>query len=204
MISILHETQIFGPLYMYGCYLQADNITIEAAENYQKRTFRNRYDLLTTNGMKTMSIPLNKGKNSQQPIRDVTISYHENWVNQHLNTIQSAYGKSPFFEFYFQDIKTLYEKKHTFLFDLNLDCLLYMLNKLKLSKSISFAESYEIYKSNTYISCKNDANGVFSVVRYPQVWNSKFDFIPNLSILDLLFCMGPEAISILSKINKYK
>lgn len=199
--SIIHETQIFGPLTTWMYYTQTDKILIEADENYQKRSYRNRYTILSANGKQTLSIPLKKGKNQQMKIKDVKISYDEPWSNRHIQAIQSAYGKSAYFEFYFDDIKRLLSSNEKFLFDLNKQCLTTILSFLNLDNDVSFTEDYHtIYSDQDILDLRGktdveDSNFAY----YPQVWEEKYNFVPNLSILDVLFCMGPVGVEILSK-----
>jgi hypothetical protein len=198
---ILHETQIFGPIGYFAVYYNHTALIIEKFDNYQKRSWRNRYQILTVNGPLTLSIPLAKGKNNRQTITDVAISYDQNWIAGHLHTLRSAYGKSPYFDYYFPDIEKILRKKYKFLFDLNETALRFMLPKTGTSLSFS---STTLYKRN-YSDCLDLRDSSIDIsadiIRYPQVWQDKFDFIPNLSILDLLFCMGPEAPVHLKKIN---
>jgi len=200
--SIIQETQIFGPIGIFAQYLNVDEVIIERHENYQKRSHRNRYDILTSNGILHLSIPLAKGKNNKMPISEVKIAYDDNWVDVHLQTIRSAYGKSPYFEFYFDGIESLFRKKYDYIFDLNMDCLKFIFNKIKLSKTISISNSYQSSyvnildcRNKKWVSDQTDSS-------YSQVWEDKFGFTQNLSILDLLFCLGPESISFLKKVDQ--
>ena len=193
MAIILHETQIFSPISVFSAYQRIDEIMIEKYENFQKGSFRNRYVIQTANGIKTMTIPLCKGKNQQMLISDVEISYDEDWVKNHIQTIKSAYGKSPYFEFYYDDIAKLLNRKHRFLFDLNYECLAFMISKLKLEKNILFSDSYQRIIDHNMDKRNHDWMAEKSSKPYIQVWSEKYNFEPNLSILDLLFCTGPEA-----------
>ena len=198
MNTLVQESQIFGPVSSYMLYQQSQLLKIEQYENYQKRSYRNRYTILSTNGPITLSIPLCKGKNQKTTITDVTIAYDEPWVDIHLQTIKSAYGRSPFFDFYYPDIEVILQKKHTHLFQLNTQCLTYLIKKLRLEVTIGYTDSYNKeyseYKDIRNVDLQKDIN----FKKYAQVWNEKYVFTPNLSILDLLFCTGPEAATVLS------
>lgn len=202
MNSIIQETQIFGPIGIFAHYLNKDEIIVETHENYQKRSFRNRYDILTTNGVLRLTIPLCKGKNNKMPITEVKIAYDDNWVDIHLQTIRSAYGKSPYFEFYFDGLEKIFARKHSLLFDFNMECMLFIFNKLKLPNTISTSNSYEPQYDNLVDLRNKKWDDSQDHSSYVQVWEDKFGFTPNLSILDLLFCMGPESISYLRKIEQ--
>ncbi len=199
MKTIVHETQVFGPITLYSQYLETDTVRIEKCENYQKRSARNRYDILTSNGVMTLTVPLEKGKNKQMPIRDVKVSYDEKWYLNHCQSIRSAYGKSPYFEFYYDKIEQILSTKHRFLIDLNQESLEFSIKNLKLNLKIEDTSAYLDYTSIDEIKDLRNLNTkpMDHNKKYIQVWEEKYEFQPNLSILDLLFCMGPEASSYL-------
>jgi len=201
MKSILHESQIFGPISQFSQYVGKETLLIEKNESYQKRSFRNRYSILTSNGPVTLSIPLKKGKNAGTAITDVRISYDENWVDKHLHCIRSAYGKSPYFEFYYYDVEKILKKKHSYLFLLNMDTLHFAIKKLKLQLTVEYTHSYQKDYFNISDLRNIEWNLYQTTIKYTQVWEEKFNFTPNLSILDVLFCAGPESTSVLTKIN---
>ncbi len=201
MEYFIQECQIFAPTSVYSHYPALQYITIEKYEHYQKRTSRNRYLILTANGPLTLSIPLTKGKNNHQLIYDVKISYEEDWVKKHLNAIKSAYGKSPYMEFYFPEIEKLFFKKVPFLFDLNTISLELMLKFLGMNLLIDYSSTYQNSSlDNKDTSIKKHHDNI-TFINYPQVWQEKFNFTPNLSIIDLLFCTGPEALTILKRMK---
>lgn len=191
-MTLLHESQIFSPVECIAIYYKVNSLCIEQWENYQKRSFRNRYKILTANGVEILSIPLHKGKNNQMPIRDVKISYDEQWTAKHLQSIRSAYGKSAFFEFYYPEIEKLLAKKPVYLFDLNFSTTEYILKKMKINLDISLTIDFQKVpqQSDTNIL---DSNSYPLISPYPQVWSDRFEFVPGLCYLDLLFCVGPEA-----------
>jgi hypothetical protein len=197
MNKIHHHTHLFGPTSLYCIYTAFDELIVDKFENYQKKSWRNRYQILSSNGIQTLSIPLQKGKNAQQLITNVKISYNENWIKNHLLTLKSAYGNSPYYEFYYPDIEKVFCKKYTYLFDLNTDIMLRMFSTLGLTTTITFSDSY----INNLHQIPSDE---VRYIKYPQVWEEKHNFTPNMSILDLIFCTGPEAHGILKsmKISK--
>lgn len=199
MMPILHETQILSPINIFSYYSSSEILFIEMCENYQKRSFRNRYSILTSQGPLSLTIPLRKGKNNQMLISEVAIAYDEPWIDNHCNTIKSAYGKSPFFEFYFDDYRSILESKHEKLVDLNMTFLKWALRKLKSNLEIKLTTEY-LANTSDYIDTRKSYKAV-NAVPYPQVWQEKFDFVPNLSILDLLFCQGNQALSILKQMQ---
>lgn len=186
---------------MYSMYARAKTIIIEEHENYQKRSYRNRYQILTTHGIDTLSIPLQKGKNNRMKITDVKISYDEPWASKHLNSIRAAYGRSPYFEHYYDKVKMILAARHTFLYDLNTEAFLWLKSLLHPQTNVIKSESYISTYTDTLDMRSVNWEGRASEIKYVQVWQENFNFTPNLSILDLLFCTGPEAASVLKQIN---
>jgi hypothetical protein len=119
----------FPPLSWFSILWQQDHIIIEAAENYQKGSFRNRCHIAGPNGMQRLSVPLEKGKHQKTPIREVRISYTEPWQRLHWRAIKTAYGNAPFFEHYETELAVFFEKKYPFLFDLNQEILYFFIKK---------------------------------------------------------------------------
>lgn len=181
--SFISPSFIYPPISFFLEIKKSNLIAIDLHEHYQKRSNRNRFDILTSNGKQSLTIPLKKGKNEKQPMSEVLISYDENWPNQHLQSIQSAYGKSPYFEHYFPMVESLFQKRFEKLFELNDAALLQSIKALKLNTKITTTSSYIPDKS-----CASNPERT-----YPQVFEYKFGFTQNLSIIDLLFNTGPEA-----------
>jgi len=183
---------------MYNSAIKESRLLLELHENYQKRSLRNRCYLLGPNGVQVLSVPLKRGKNKQTSIQEVKISHDSNWQDLHLETIKSCYNRSPYLEYYLDDISKLLKKKHSFLWDLNLDSIEWILNKLQLDLTIQLTENYKKEydrdlrhsESDQYLSSEK----VFaSIMNYAQVFEEKYGFRFSRSILDLLFCTGPEA-----------
>ena len=159
------------------------------------------------NGPVLLSVPLVKGKNRAMPIEDVVISYDENWQIQHIRTLESAYGNSPFFEEYFSTIHDLLGKKFKYLLDFNQEALQLMIQltgvPIQLHQTVNYTFKDEIQTSDMmdkrdfYKAKKIQPDTHF--IKYPQLFEDKHGFIPGLSILDLLFCTGPECIFYLKK-----
>lgn len=199
--------QFFSKFFLY------QQVLIEAHEHYAKRSYRNRCHIGGANGPLRLSIPLQQGKNEQQPIREVRIAQGHNWQHQHWQSIQSAYGKTPFFEHYAPELQPFFQREWTFLFDLNLELLHWALDTLGLPPhALSFTERYlpdppaQIQDLHDRINPRSKAgeDPCFNSRPYVQPFREKFGFLPNLSILDLLFCTGPEAPLILQASAKRK
>jgi len=197
--NILIESQYFPPISFFKPLMHCSSLLIEAKEHYQKGGFRNRCMIAGPNGVQRLTVPLKKGKNSKLPIRDVKIAYIDNWQKIHWQSIQTAYGKSPFFEYYQDDLRPLFEKKHAFLFDLNVQILEIMQDLLQISFDMQYTETYTLEAPLSSLDLRNQLspkslnNNQATNQKYPQVFESKNGFLSNLSILDLLFCIGPEA-----------
>lgn len=179
--------------------LAADNVFMEQYENYQKRSCRNRFSIIDHQGLKTLSIPLQKGKNEQMPIKDVFISHETDWQQQHLKSIKAAYGKAPYFEHYFDKIEKIFESNHEKLWEFNKECYLYILFAMKINSNISLTKTY-IKDYQVAVDFRKKDNMAISNPYYAQVFEDRLGFTPNASVLDLLFCIGPEAGTYLRKI----
>lgn len=186
----------------------SEDVYIEACENYQKGSLRNRCHIAGPNGAQRLSIPLVKGKHQQTPIREVRIAYDEPWQRQHWRTVKTAYGNAPFFEHYAGDLAPFYEKRCEFLFDFNLDLLALILQK-KLGWKGRFVMTREWQPASKWAAA-TDLRAAFSgepagwpewfyPARYPQVFEERNGFLPNLSLLDLLFCCGKTGGEVLKK-----
>ncbi|MFZ4545021.1 MAG: WbqC family protein [Saprospiraceae bacterium] len=198
-MKTLIETQYFSPIPVFSqIALNDTGIIVEQFEHYQKRSFRNKCTIATANGLQVLTIPLVSGKNAQQLIRDVKISDEDRWQAIHWQAIRSAYGKSPFFEYYSDYFEPLYAKKQVFLFDFNFELLNLVLKLLKMEIPVECSTAY--YKSHDsagdVVDCRNQFSKITTETvakKYPQVFEDRHGFIPFLSIIDLLFCMGPNS-----------
>ena len=177
--------------------IQTEEIWLEKAENYAKQSYRNRCRIATANGVETLSIPVESNNGQKNPIRDVRISSHGNWQQTHWRAITSAYRNSPFFEYYQDDFFPFYQKNWTFLWDYNFELLTLILQLLDVTPEIKFTEKYDdqnLELSDFRENIHPKKQPVFEVKPYYQVFQNKFGFIPDLSIIDLLFTMGNESI----------
>jgi len=202
MTSVL-EIQYLPPITYFALLARSEQVLIEAHENYQKGSYRNRALVSGVNTIETLSIPLKSGKNSQKPIQSVQISYENPWISQHWHTIKSAYGRAPYFEYYQEEIYAIYKQKNLDLFDLNWQLMITVgeligMDTSHIKQTATFKKVYD-EPINDYRNCispkkSRQKDTGFIVKPYPQVFEEKHGFIPNLSILDLLFCTGPEAL----------
>ena len=172
---MLIETAYLPPVSWMMLAYQAEELVIEAHENYQKGSWRNRCTILGPNGIQPLSVPLRKGKNQKQLIRDVEIAYEEPWQQVHWRSIQAAYGNSPYFEHFSHEIEPFYHKKHRFLFDLNLELIQWITSTLGWDKSIELSARYtEDRPENDYrnmLSPKKNLPDSLPMHPYPQVFS---------------------------------
>lgn len=170
--------------------MNTHSVILEAHENYQKRTIRNRTTILNANGPYLLSIPLKKGK-TKSLITETEISYDEAWQVQHLKHIKSSYGSAPFYEHYIDDISELIGQSPPTLWLLNLSILNY-LKSIDYCKSWSYSKKYVSSKDIVYQDHRMDIPQTQQIKSYGQVFENKYGFVANLSCLDLIFNLGPE------------
>ena len=196
---------------LYYSHLIEGGCTIDQHSYYIKQTYTNRCSILTASGAQDLTIPVIKPK-EKTPIKDIRISSHDNWQQLHWRTIQSAYNSSPFFEYFCDDYVPFYAKKYDFLLDFNLEIQQKTLELLNFTKiDFSLSDSYiEPTNFNTKDLREVINPKKFNVTLYKnlstpyyQIFDQKFGFTPNLSIIDLLFNMGNEARIYLKKLDLY-
>ncbi len=204
-------TTYFGPVQWYQKLNRFDGVLMEQHEHFLKQTYRNRCVIATTQGVQALTVPVEApvGEGlalSKTPIKDVRISNHGKWRTEHWNALQSAYGESPFFEFYEDDIRPFFEDRWEFLLDFNMAITEKMCELLDIHPHIELTSSYQnslpfgegrggALDFRTIIHPKHpQPDPDFNPKPYYQVYQERFGFQPNLSILDLLFNMGNEAV----------
>lgn len=199
----------FGPVQWYQKLARHRVSYIEQCDNYVKQTYRNRCVIATANGLQTLTVPVERGDGAKTAGRDVRISDHGSWRHLHWNALASAYGESPFFEFYADDLRLFFQHRWTYLYDFDLAIVEKMCGLLGIHPELRLTTNY---RSETSPDPSNSAEDVsdfriairpkrplsdpaFTPKPYYQVFNYKRSqpFVPNLSILDLLFNEGNEA-----------
>jgi|SRR5690554_218343 len=184
-----------GPILHYALLSQNETYEIDTAEHFVKQSYRSRCEIYGANGRLKLIVPLEKWKNNS-PIKDIKISYDENWQSLHWRSFESAYRLSPFFDFFEEDFRPFYEKKYSFLIELNRELEEKIKSLLKITATANYTETYKKCDPDyrKLISPKNKA--VVQAVNfehYYQVFEDKYGFLENLSILDLLFNLGPAS-----------
>lgn len=207
MTNILTELPYLPPVSWMAMIWEKQELCLEACENFQKGSYRNRCYIAGPNGIQRLSIPLLWGKHQQTPVREVRIAYNEPWQQVHWRSIQAAYGNAPFYPFYADELVRFYENRYVFLFDLNLDLLYFLLKKMGWPGKIQLTEGYtpkggatQFFDFRDGVTPKNLLSPAwFQPEPYPQVFTERHGFLPGLSALDLLFCCGRQSGNILQK-----
>jgi hypothetical protein len=199
--SAILPTTYFGNIEYFATLLKYDNIVIEAHEHYVKQTFRNRCVIASANGPLALTVPVHYSNTQKTKTKDVTIDYSRNWQKQHFKAIESAYRKSPFYEFYIDDLMFVFEKQEKYLLDLNDKITDVLFSLVQINKKIYKTQDYHSnHESTTDFREKFDPINInFSTKPYQQVFSNKLGFLPNLSILDLMFNEGIECRKYINK-----
>ncbi len=189
----------FSPISQYITIANSDRVLFETEDNFQKQTYRNRCYIYGSNGKQLLNIPVKHTSVSlKKKTKDTLVDNSVSWQSQHLKSIQIAYRNSPFFEFYEDDLLPILSKEYKYLIDLNIDTYLFITDALQIHQKYSKTTEYIVSSENDYrllANAKQEHNYKFN--SYIQMFDDKFGFIKNLSILDLLFMEGPNAISFL-------
>lgn len=202
MEEILLHLPYFGPVSHFREVVRPAQIWFENEDNYQKQTYRNRTYIYGANGKLTLNIPIKHlnapGVKLHQKYKDVRIENDFKWQKQHWKSLKSAYQTSPFFEFYEDDMATLFHKEETFLMEFNYKCFDLVCDCFQLKIDFNKTEEY-IRKPESMKDLRGliNAKKEMEIPFYNQVFQEKEGFIPNLSILDLMFNEGPNAVNYL-------
>lgn len=198
-MKALLSTTYFGPVQWYQKLCRCSECEIEQWESFQKQTYRNRCLIATANGIQALTVPVEHG--NSMLMKDIRISDHGNWRHLHWNALQSAYGDSPFFEYYQDDIHPFLEQRWEYLLDFNEAIRQKMCELLDIQPEMSYSEKFELSAINPPKDFREairpkhpQADPDFVPKPYYQVYQQRHGFLPNLSVLDLLFNMGPESI----------
>ena len=208
MTTVYLSTAYLAPVQYYCKLISFDSVMMEIHENYLKQTYRNRCMIATANGIQSLTVPVENPQTDKCLTKDIRISDHGKWRHIHWQALVSAYGMSPFFEYYQDDFAPFYEQKYPFLFDFNEQMRLMVCELLDIQPNVNFTAEYHTAPPNDFREIirpkcteKDDA---FEIQPYYQVFQGKYGFLPNLSIVDLLFNMGPESVFVLQNSIKYE
>lgn len=213
-MNLIVDLQYFPTINLYKISSKFTNIIFEQCEHFQKMSFRNRCQIAGGEGIINLSVPLEKGRDQKTLMKDVRIAAAQPWQAQHWKTLLSCYSRSPWFDFYRDELEGLYKTRFDFLMDWNLACFEWSVKKLRLPVAVSLTDKYRpVYAPEEGV----DQRGKFvpknraadsgmppaanalgeqdtAPLRYRQVFEERTGFIPGLSVLDILFCEGKEAI----------
>ena len=194
-MSHIFPTAYLPSIEYVSLFLKTDDASIELFETYQKQSCRTRTNVMTANGVQTLTIPVIKTNGNHTLTKDIEVSYKESWQQIHLRCLESAYRKSAYFDYYFPYFEKIYRQKFNTLAELNDICLKTILKILKVKKDYSFTTDFErITDENDYRVSLSKGTNKIEMKPYYQVFADRHGFIPNLSIVDLLFNEGPNSI----------
>lgn len=197
MVALL-SSAYFAPVQWYQKVKRYDECRIERYDHFQKQTYRNRCVIATTQGLQALTVPVEKAETPKQLMRDVRISTHGKWQQEHWNALLSAYGESPFYDYYIDDLRPFFFQQWDYLFDFNLAIAETMCSLLDIQRRLISTDDYVPDAEHDFRMAINPKHPLpddaFRPHPYYQVYRDKHGFLPNLSILDLLFNMGPESV----------
>lgn len=198
MNIILYPTY-FPSISQFIAMAQADSITFEMEDNFQKQTNRNRMYIYSPNGLQMLNVPIKHSKERHQKSKDVRIENDFDWQKQHFKSLEAGYRSSPFFEYFEDEIVPIFEKKYDFLKDLNFDTMTLVSKCLRMSFEYKETSEYfqEVPNFKDFRDLANGKKDTTIITQYTQVFDDKHGFINNLSILDLLFNEGRYALDYL-------
>ena len=190
----------FSPISQYAAIVNSNDVVFEVEDNFQKQSYRNRCYIYNSNGKQLLSIPVkHQLKDGRKKTKDTLVENNFPWQDQHFKSLQVAYRTSPFFDFLEDDIAPIFHKKYKYLYDINIDTFLFVMDTLQMDLNFSKTTAYQTENETSDFRFLADRKHTpkKQVDVYTQMFDEKHGFIPNLSILDLLFMEGPNAISFL-------
>jgi hypothetical protein len=198
--KILLSTAYLPPIEYFSCILQADEVYVEKEENYKKQSYRNRCYILSAHGPHLLSVPVYLGSLHKTPLKDIRIDYSKRWQQVHLRAITAAYGSSPFFPFYFEYFEKVISKKIEFLLDLNMELTESTLKMLNITIKLLYTAKFEPAggsENDLRYKISPKESSLSACKEYLQVFKTGDQFVGGLSIIDLIFNTGPEAVDYL-------
>ena len=194
--TILVSTAYLPPVEYVSLLGDSDVALIEREENYIKQTYRNRCYILSANGAQMLTVPVLEGSFHKTAIKDIRIDYSKRWQQVHLRAISAAYRSSPYFEFYYDDIERVILTNPKFLLDLNFELLSFLISALKVNVDIKYTAHFEPAANGKndyrYLISPKTA-GLRNTMQYRQTFTFASGFVQGLSVIDLLFNMGPDS-----------
>jgi hypothetical protein len=194
----------FPNIYWWSCVLPAQKVMVDTEEHFEKMSFRNRYMIASDKGPLTLSVPIKEGRQQRKPMKDVLIDNDSNWQIQHWRSIKSAYNRSPYFQYFEPELQQIFTARYEHLIAFSQDSIQLIMQLLGQKRQLEHVGTYHKeydanqrdirshFRSNQYDSVQA------SFPKYHQVFEDRMDFLPNLSILDLLFAEAKNAVSFLA------
>ncbi|MBO7201812.1 MAG: WbqC family protein [Bacteroidales bacterium] len=202
----LFSTAYFPPVSYVAALLQSNSIVVEQYETFPKQTYRNRAVILTANGLLGLTVPVVRTNGNHTYTKDMAICYNENWTLKHWRAIESAYNSSPYFLYYKDEVEVILNKQHATLIDLNMDILTFVFKKLKVKKEVILSDDYISQIGEGTIDYRNHFSPknkeLLSLPEYDQVFEDRYGFQSDISILDLIFNLGPDSLGYLKEVMK--
>lgn len=204
--SVLIEPHYLGNLEYFTLLLNSEGFILEVNDHFLKQTYRNRCYINAPSGKKPLIVPVSYDHRTK--MKDVKIDYSQTWLRDHWGAFYSSYGKAPFFDFFAEEFRGVWEERTAFLLDLNLKMMTLCLKLVQLDRPIAITDSYHLSTENNTLDFRNrilpkisfDQRDLF--LPFPYIQNFGSNFVANLSIIDLLMCEGPRALEALKNSMK--
>jgi len=194
--KILLSTAYLPPIEYFSYIKKAESVFIEREENYLKQSYRNRCYILSAGGPQLLTVPVYKGSFHKTPVKEIRIDYSKRWQHIHLRALSSSYESSPYFIYYFEIIEKIILSDYEFLLDLNMDLLKAILKMMKIETPVLYTSEFQpigIYENDLRYKINPKKTSYYQQKKYMQVFDNDAGFVAGLSIMDLVFNMGPEA-----------
>jgi hypothetical protein len=190
----------FPNIYWWLKVVDAGSVLFDGAEHFQKMSYRNRYYISGSNGLIQLSIPLANGRDQRAAMRNIRIAYNENWQVQHWRTLVSVYSRTPYFHYYEPGLKKIFDTNFTLLTEFNLASVNWLKEQLRTNVDIQFSEVYQEWYPDDIPDLRKDfkpgleKGSATALPPYYQIFSDRTGFLPNLSMVDLLFSEGPHSL----------
>jgi len=201
---ILLSTAYFPPITWMALLLQNKEVTIDLHETYSKQSYRNRFQITTANGIMALSVPVKKPQGNHTTSGNITLEASQNWQQVHWKSILAAYQSSPFFLYYKDDIEALFKIKYDSLHQMNIKIITTLASLIGFQINIKYTEDFiplNQIENDYRFSIHPKKKSLFKLQAYEQVFEEKNGFFEDLSVLDLLFNLGPESLLYLEDCN---
>ena len=209
--DIILTSAYLAPVSYFTMLYSCEKAYIECHDNYMKQTYRNRCIIASADGPLSLTIPVEKSSEGKCAMKDIRISDHGNWRHVHRNTFVAAYKQSAFFDYYMDEFNRFFERKYEFLYDFNMDLTRWLCEQIDIQPELiptsEYMEVGSLMDLRDVIHPKRtqeEMKPFFTPKQYYQVFDAKNGFIPDMSIIDLLFNMGPESLLVLKNCSVIK